>query len=257
MDPLDPPARPPVTLDGWFALHQTFALERRTLRSLTGAALHSLRGATTSALAALAAPNAGWSAVVQLVASEADVLFVHFRPTLDELAVVQREIARLELAAHLRHVDAFLGVTELGLYDLAEADEARVAAERETTHARRRLFPARPEHLPYVSFYPTSKRRKPAQNWYLLPLAERSALMHRHGLVGRRHAARVRQIITGCIGLDAWEWGVTLFAADPLAFKQVVTEMRYDETSAQYADFGPFYVGRVVDMASWAQSLGA
>jgi chlorite dismutase len=81
--------------------------------------------------------------------------------------------------------------------------------------------------------------------------------MHRHGLVGRRPAARVRQIITGCIGLDAWEWGVTLFAADPLAFKQVVTEMRYDETSAQYADFGPFYVGRVVDMASWAQSLGA
>jgi chlorite dismutase len=112
--------------------------------------------------------------------------------------------------------------------------------------------------MPYVSFYPTSKRRGAggADNWYTLPLAERATLMHRHGLTGRRHAARVRQIITGAIGLDTWEWGVTLFAADPLEFKRVVTDMRFDEASARYAEFGDFYVGRVVDARDWALSVG-
>ena len=108
-----------------------------------------------------------------------------------------------------------------------------------------------------MSFYPTSKRRDAGQNWYALSLEERSALMHRHGAVGRRHAGRVRQVITGAIGFDAWEWGVTLFAADPLELKRVVTDMRYDEASAKYAEFGDFYVGRVVAPGDWAHSLGA
>jgi hydrogen peroxide-dependent heme synthase len=108
----------------------------------------------------------------------------------------------------------------------------------------------------FVSFYPTSKRRDAEQNWYTLPLRERSDLMRRHGLVGRRHAGQVRQIITGSIGFDCWEWGVTLFAADPLALKRVVTDMRYDEASAKYAEFGEFYVGRVVEPRSWALTVG-
>jgi chlorite dismutase len=80
--------------------------------------------------------------------------------------------------------------------------------------------------------------------------------MRSHGLVGRRHVGQVRQIITGAIGLDRWEWGVTLFASDPLALKRVVTEMRYDEASAKYADFGDFYVGRVVEPRCWALTVG-
>jgi chlorite dismutase len=91
-----------------------------------------------------------------------------------------------------------------------------------------------------------SKRREPDQNWYTLSLDERSRLMHAHGLTGRRYAGRVQQVITGAIGLDAWEWGVTLFAKDPLDFKKLVTDMRFDEVSAKYAEFGEFFVGKLI-----------
>jgi chlorite dismutase len=100
--------------------------------------------------------------------------------------------------------------------------------------------------MPYVSFYPMSKRRDAAQNWYTLTLDDRSRLMQAHGLTGRRYAGKVQQVITGAIGLDKWEWGVTLFARDPLQFKKLVTDMRFDEVSAKYAEFGDFYVGKIV-----------
>jgi chlorite dismutase len=253
-------AQPPVTLEGWYALHQGFALDRRALRALGGHAL-TAGSAAAAALERAAAPlDGGWSAVVRLVGSVADVLFLHLRPTLDGLADVQEELARLELFDSLRPTFAFLSVTEVGLYNLAGGGAAgdplhdtRLAAERESPHNRRRLFPAPPEGAPYVSFYPTSKRRAEGQNWYTLPHAERGELKRRHGLVGRRHAGRVRQLITGSIGLDAWEWGVTLFADDPLELKRVVTDMRYDETSAKYAEFGDFYVGRVIEPERWVR----
>jgi chlorite dismutase len=111
---------------------------------------------------------------------------------------------------------------------------------------KKRLYPELPLGMPYVCFYPMSKRREAGQNWYLLTLDERSRLMYAHGLTGRRYAGKVQQVISGAIGFDAWEWGVTLFAKDPLDFKKLVTEMRFDEVSAKYAEFGDFYVGKVV-----------
>jgi chlorite dismutase len=109
--------------------------------------------------------------------------------------------------------------------------------------------------MPYVCFYPMSKRRAPGQNWYALTLEERSRLMHAHGMTGRRYAGRVQQIITGAIGLAEWEWGVTLFARDPLDFKRLVTEMRFDEVSAQYAEFGDFFVGCATRASRWTATL--
>jgi chlorite dismutase len=132
----------------------------------------------------------------------------------------------------------------------------RVDAERGSAHVQRRLYPALTPEMPYVCFYPMSKRRDGEQNWYTLPFAERSRLMGGHGQIGRRFAGRVQQIITGSIGLDTWEWGVTLFARDPLEFKKLVTEMRFDETSARYAVFGEFYVGKVVGAEEWLGVLG-
>ncbi|MBW3629810.1 MAG: chlorite dismutase family protein [Gemmatimonadetes bacterium] len=93
------------------------------------------------------------------------------------------------------------------------------------------------------------------QNWYALTLDERSRLMQAHGTTGRRYAGRVQQVISGAIGFDAWEWGVTLFARDPLDFKKLVTEMRFDEVSARYAEFGAFYVGRVTEPGEWVRQL--
>jgi len=253
-------AQPPVTLEGWYALHQAFAVDRRALRALGGDSTAVGRAAVAALERAAAPPDGGWSAVVRLVGSVADVMFIHLRPTLDALADVREELARVELGDVLRPTFAFLSVTEVGLYNLAgggvAADplhDTRLAAERESPHNRRRLFPGPPEGAPYVSFYPTSKRRDAGQNWYTLPHAERGELMRRHGLVGRKHAGRVRQIITGSIGLDAWEWGVTLLADDPLELKRVVTDMRYDETSAKYAEFGDFYVGRVIEPEHWVR----
>src|SRR5207244_9288573 len=118
---------------------------------------------------------------------------------------------------------SFLSVTEAGLYHLTAkhaGDPAvlaeKVAAERDSEHVRKRLYPPRPGDMPYVCFYPMSKRRDPGQNWYTLTLEERSRLMQAHGMTGRQYAGRVQQVITGAIGFDAWEWGVTLFAKDPL-----------------------------------------
>jgi chlorite dismutase len=258
---MDTFAQPPVTLEGWYASHRAFTVDRRALRGRPTAALRTDRCVAGEMLESTRLPaDGGWSAVVPLAGSLSDVLFIHLRPTLDALGAAEQEVARLALLECFRPTYAFLSVTEVGLYHLPEAPAPdladRIRAERESEHTRRRLYPAVPPDMPYVSFYPTSKRRDVGQNWYTLPLRERCDLMRRHGLTGRRHAGQVRQIITGAIGLDRWEWGVTLFAADPLALKRVVTDMRYDEVSAKYAEFGEFYVGRVAEPREWALTVG-
>jgi chlorite dismutase len=258
---MDTVPQPPITLEGWYASHRAFTVDRRALRRRPKAELRTERCVAGELLAAAGdPPDGGWSAVVPLVGSLSDVLFIHLRPTLDALRAVEEEIARLALLECFRPTYAFLSVTEVGLYHLPDAPAPeladRVRAERESEHTQRRLYPVLPPDMPYVSFYPTSKRRDAAQNWYALPLRERCDLMRSHGLTGRRHAGQVRQIITGAIGFDRWEWGVTLFAADPLALKRVVTDMRYDEVSAKYAEFGEFYVGRVAQPRDWALAVG-
>jgi chlorite dismutase len=205
-------------------------------------------------------------------------MIVHFRPTLDAIGSAQRRLANERLFERLEPVLAFLSVTEAGLYqasaavararetaggsagdgDYRAAIAERAAGERANPMVQRRLYPTLPADMPYVSFYPMSKRRSAGQNWYALTLAERSRLMQAHGVTGRRYSGRVQQVITGAIGLDAWDWGVTLFGRDPLDFKRLVTDMRFDEVSAQYAEFGDFYVGRLVTPALWVERvLGA
>ena len=271
-------AHPPETTEGWYAFHQILSFDRPTLRALGRDERTRLRVDAETALDAATTPaRGGWSAVVPLIGSRADVMLVHFRPTLDGIAHVQRSLARVELFDLLRPVYSFLSVTEAGLYhasaQLAQeaaarggavgdethraAMDARVETERANPHVQRRLFPPLPSELPYVCFYPMSKKRDAGQNWYALPLEERSRLMMAHGMTGRSYAGRVVQVITGAIGLDAWEWGVTLFAADPLVFKKIVTDMRFDEVSAQYAEFGEFFVGRVSGAREWlAEAVG-
>ena len=257
-------ATAPETLEGWYALHQIFSIDREAFQSLSEKRPAVKRNDTVGTRNdAAPSDRNGWTANVDLIGSKADLMVIHFRPTLDGIGEAQRAFERQPVAATLRHVYSFLSVTEAGLYhlsaDLARAaaerggavgDEAytaeltrRASAERESAHVQRRLYPSIPEGMRYVCFYPMSKRRAIGQNWYALSLDERSRLMQTHGMTGRRYAGRVVQIITGAIGLDAWEWGVTLFARDPLDFKRLVTDMRFDEVSANYADFGDFYVG--------------
>ena len=105
-----------------------------------------------------------------------------------------------------------------------------------------RLFPAVPD-AKYLCFYPMDRKRGEQVNWYTVPFAERQRMMHEHGLIGRRYGDQVKQIISGSIGMDDWEWGVDLFADDPVVFKKLIYEMRFDEVSAVYALFGQFFVG--------------
>ena len=266
------PAHPPETTEGWYVLHQMLRWDRAATRAIHPDQRLGLHRHAADVLHRLATPaEGGWSAVVPLIGSTADVLFMHFRPTLDDIGTAQRELASVAMFDTLVPVDSFLSVTEAGLYhasaQLAAAAAARggavgdethraemarrVEAERGSAHVQRRLFPVQPPEMPYVCFYPMSKRRVPGQNWYALPLEERSRLMMTHGMTGRGYAGRIVQVISGAIGFDAWEWGVTLFAADPLSFKKIVTDMRFDEVSAQYADFGDFYVGKTATPEEW------
>jgi hydrogen peroxide-dependent heme synthase len=271
-----PIAYPPATLEGWFALHQIFRFRKPKLdagrlatmakRAVTG--VNPGRKSASKARARKAGSSQGWSCFVRLIGSTADLMVIHFRDSLDAIDAAQNDLARSELGGILDPAYAFLSVTEAGLYHIT-AEIARAAAsrggtvgdeeyiralseragtERDSAHVRRRLYPELPADMPYVSFYPMSKRRDAMQNWYTLSLDERSRLMHAHGLTGRRYAGKVQQVITGAIGLDKWEWGVTLFSRDPLEFKKLVTDMRFDEVSAKYAEFGDFYVGRIISL---------
>ena len=116
-----------------------------------------------------------------------------------------------------------------------------------------RLFLAVPPRR-YVCFYPMNKRRGETRNWYAVPVEERARMMRDHGVIGRGYAGAVTQIISGSIGFDDWEWGVDLFADDPLVFKKLVYEMRFDQASADYGLFGTFYLGvrfAANDLGAW------
>jgi hydrogen peroxide-dependent heme synthase len=263
---------PPATLEGWYALHQMFAADWARLRADGAAGLFAAAAETLFDELAASVTD-GWSEPVRLVgAGGADFMFVHFRPTLDDLAEVQRRVSASPLSPYVSLVYEYLSVTEAGLYH-ATADAAKaaepgseefqqhiaeaIAAEAASAHVRSRLYPQVPEGMRYVSFYPMTKRRAEGQNWYALDVRERSRLMREHGMTGRRYAGRVFQVITGSVGLDDWEWGVTLFARDPLEFKRIVTEMRYDEASAVYGEFGRFFTGIRFAPRQWGVQVGA
>jgi chlorite dismutase len=199
-------------------------------------------------------------------------MLVHFRDTLEDLHRAELAIDQLEFADFLEPVHSYLSVVELGLYDstaktYAELEQDNIQPHtpewnaavkdviaRQSVAMSPRLYPEIPKSK-YLCFYPMDRKRGESKNWYSVPLAERQRLMHDHGMVGRRYADSVRQIITGSIGLDDWEWGVDLFADDPVTFKRLIYEMRFDEVSAVYALFGSFYVGLRVQAAELAKLI--
>jgi chlorite dismutase len=194
---------------------------------------------------------------------KADLGVLALGPDLARLQAFEHELS----LAPLEPTWSYVSLTELSEYGATEDDErARLAAEEGITddaEVEARLAPWREriEHyrenrvhprLPMkrtICFYPMSKRRSGDDNWYALDFEARKQLMAGHARVGRTYAGRVLQLITGSTGLDDWEWGVTLLADDPAALKDIVYEMRFDEVSARYAEFGPFYTGLVLEPA--------
>ncbi|HLI63631.1 MAG TPA: hydrogen peroxide-dependent heme synthase [Terriglobales bacterium] len=248
----------PLTLEGLSVLHQMFRLRWADWRKLTPPRQREI---AQEAVTALAGPErAGQSAVYSLLGHKGDLLLLHFRDSFDELNAAELQINRTALQEYLEPMHSYLSVIELGLYDssvklyrqLAERGvaplseewnrEVEATLERQRQAMRTRLYPKIPDSR-YLCFYPMDRKRGEHLNWYTLPIDERQRQMDAHGMVGRRYAGKVQQIITGSIGFDDWEWGVDLFAADPLQFKKLIYEMRFDEVSAVYAAFGQFFVG--------------
>ena len=136
---------------------------------------------------------------------------------------------------------------EEGEQEGSESFQAKVNAyrRREPIMRKQRLTPDFPT-WPVMCFYPMNKKRKVGENWYMLPFAERSRMMSEHARSGMEFAGKVTQLITVGVGLDDWEWGVTLWAANPQFLTRIVYRMRFDEASARYAEFGPFYTGYIL-----------
>lgn len=240
-------AEVPGTLEGWYALHDFRRVDWSALMGLPAGerdeviaeAVAFLQGAE----AVTDAPE-GSSAAYAIIGHKSDLLLLHLRPRLEELLELERRFNRTRLAAMTTQPYSYFSVTELSLYE-ASARGGSTSPEElmQSPFVIKRLKPLVPDH-PYVCFYPMNKRRGETVNWYTASMEERRALMRQHGATGRKYAEEITQMITGSTGLDDWEWGVTLFGRDPLPIKKLVYEMRFDEVSAKYAEFGPFQVGR-------------
>ena len=270
----------PLTTEGYSVLHQMMRFRRSAWRALSAADRSAIAAEASAALAAHETttplanghPPAGQSALFSLIGHKGDLMLIHFRNSFAELNQAELEIANLRLSEYLEPTTSYLSIIELGLYDstlkiykeltdqgiqpFSDQWKAEIECKlnRHREAMRPRLYPQIPANR-YVCFYPMDRKRGEEKNWYMLPIAERARQMNDHGLVGRRYAGEVKQIISGSIGFDDWEWGVDLFADEPLVFKKLIYEMRFDQVSAEYALFGQFYVGVRVPSAKLEQLL--
>ena len=246
----------PETLEGWSVLHLMYRVRWDRLRDRSRADRERMAG---EAAQALAVPDAGSTAFVQVLGHKADLMFICFRRGFEQLAQAQLALSRTELHDALDPTSSYLSIVELGMYEMTAkihdqlgakfkpgSDDFERAFDIEMEAQRQRVMNRLFLDLPnarYVCFYPMNKRRGEALNWYTESFERRASMMREHGTIGRTYAGKVTQVISGSIGYDDWEWGVDLFAADPLVFKKLIYEMRFDEASAKFAEFGPFYAG--------------
>ncbi len=250
----------PLTLDGSFILHQMFRVRWSAWRGLGSSDQRHILEGFRMIFGDMEKQKQAASGLFAMLGHKADLMIVHFRKSLDELNQAELTVARSELNEILEPTSSYVSVVELGLYEASvkaysewtaqglkpgtaewnRAVETELAKQRET--AAPRLWPEIPQRR-YLCFYPMNKYRGEMKNWYSEPIRERQRMMREHGMIGRHYAGRVTQIISGSIGFDDWEWGVDLFADDPLVFKKLVYEMRFDEASAAYGLFGTFFIG--------------
>jgi chlorite dismutase len=254
--------RPPSTLEGAYCLHQLYHIDRRGLMLLEPEHRESILAEAGQVLNALnqRGQREESGACYRVLSSVADLMLMYFRQSPDELAEVEQIVSELAISEFLQPAYGYFSVVELSLHGAAEryhkmltkqglqegtpewelALEEQLEKERDTQ--RERLYPEVPLD-PYVCFYPMNKKRGESINWFTLTPAQRGELMKSHGRTGRKYYGRVSQIVTSSSGLADYDWGVTLFAKDPVDFKKLVYEMRFDEVSAVYAEFGSFFIG--------------
>jgi chlorite dismutase len=241
---------------GWGVLHLFFHVDRTRADTEAGGAKRVL-----DAIESFTADGEHQALCFVALGHKADLGIVALGPDLARLQAFQHELQ----GGPLVPAWSYFSLTEASEYTTTDDDErARLAAEEGVTdpdEVEARLAPWRERMAHYrenrlhprlpmkkaICFYPMSKRRTAEDNWYALDFDVRKQLMMGHARVGRGYAGRVLQLITGSTGVDDWEWGVTLLADDPAALKEIVYEMRFDEVSARFAEFGPFVTGLVLE----------
>ena len=232
-----------VTIEGWYCLHDFRSIDWHAWKQapveIKAQALAELTQLMNN-YSAVETTKTGSTAVYSIVGQKADLSFMHLRETLVEIEALELQLNKSAIAAFLIPAYSFVSIVELSNYMTPPGTDPM-----EVPEIAARLKPILPKSN-HICFYPMDKRREGNDNWYSLDLETRKDLMKSHGMTGRKYAGLVRQIVTGSVGFDDWEWGVTLFADDSLQFKKIVYEMRFDEVSARYGEFGEFYVGNIL-----------
>lgn len=264
----EPQANPLAPDDGaWHCSHLYYTFDRVALNSLAP----TQRNAVAQCLAETLDPTADHAPMrlqTQIVSGhKADFGLMMLDPDPLRIDAVHQRLMAGPAGAVLRAGYSFVSVTEISEYVpspegyakrlVAEGDaegspaynaKLKAYTDRLEGMNRQRLTPELPPY-PSVCFYPMNKKRETGENWFTLPKEERSRMMGEHARSGMAYAGKVSQLITVGVGLDDWEWGVTLWGANPKYLKDIVYEMRFDEASARYAEFGQFLVGYVCDAA--------
>jgi hydrogen peroxide-dependent heme synthase len=258
--PNNPLPATPLTLDGSYILHQMFRIRWPAWKALGVAVQKYLLTNADAVFAPMEQNQQEPTGLFTMLGHKGDLMLLHFRRSLEALNQAELNVARAEIYEYLEPTTSYVSVVELGLYEASVKLFSELTrkglrpgtgewnAEVETELAKQRqsaaprLWPEIPQRR-YLCFYPMNKYRGEHKNWYGEPIGERQRMMRDHGMIGRHYAGRVTQIISGSIGFDDWEWGVDLFADDPLVFKKLVYEMRFDEASAFYGLFGAFFIG--------------
>lgn len=263
LDPAKNTAAPAIIpAEGQHTLHLYYQVDHAEWQGLSQQARAAARERFTQLVNEVRGQGDIQLVCLAVVTPKADLGFMLMGKDLQEVSAIEKRLTLALGPSVLQPVYSYLSLTERSEY-MSSAEEHMATIEREeglqpgtpehaerlaaiearlTKYAKDKLYPNLPD-WPVVCFYPMSKTRQPGANWFALPFEERKKLMLGHGMVGRQWAGKIIQLITASTGLDQYEWGVTLFAKNTRDINQIVYQMRFDEVSAVYGEFGEFYIG--------------
>ena len=259
----NPSLTPLVPKEGWHVMHLFYNVEHSSWALLSKEEKRQAKTRLTELVQEIRSTPDTHLLTFVIATPKADLGFMLLTPDLhvatafekrltlslgpDILSPTYAYLSQTERSEYTTNREQYAAETLIGEQGLTEGSEAFETAlkefdDRSAHYLKHRLYPVLPP-WPAICFYPMSKRRNGADNWYALDYETRRELMMGHAKTGRAYSGRILQLITGSTGLDTHEWGVTLLAKDPMDIKSIVYDMRFDEVSARYGEFGDFYVG--------------